>query len=50
MNMPGATYPPQIMLGSSHFQMRNDSQAEIAFNKLLKAEAQSEFFWFNSEQ
>jgi len=30
MNGPGANYPVQVMMGSNHFQMRNDSKTEIA--------------------
>jgi len=34
-SMPGATYPAEIMVGSSHFQMRNDSEAERLFKKIF---------------
>ncbi|MBK9735923.1 MAG: hypothetical protein IPO92_13585 [Saprospiraceae bacterium] len=30
MNGPGANYPVQVMLGSNHFQMRNDSKTRLA--------------------
>ena len=34
-SMPGATYEPEIMAGSSHFQMRNDSEARRLFRKIF---------------
>lgn len=34
-SMPGASYPPEIMVGSSHFQMRNDSEARRLFRKIF---------------
>ena len=30
MNGPGANYPVQVMMGSNHFQMRNDSKTRQA--------------------
>ena len=34
-SMPGATYEPEKMIGSSHFQMRNDSEAKRIFEKVF---------------
>jgi hypothetical protein len=35
MDFPGATYPPQIMEGSNHFQMRNDSKTKVAVDLIF---------------
>jgi hypothetical protein len=35
MDFPGATYEPQKMEGSNHFQMRNDSNTKNAFKKIF---------------
>lgn len=35
MNAPGMNYPPQLMLGSNHFQMKNDSNTGIAVRRIF---------------
>ncbi len=36
MNGPGMNYEPQLMLGSNHMQMRNDSQMEEAVKTIFE--------------
>ena len=35
MNAPGMNYPPQVMIGSNHFQMRNDSNTGRAVRRIF---------------
>jgi len=46
MNGPGANYPVQVMMGSNHFQMRNDSKTKFATEEIFERGIGSLYFQF----
>jgi hypothetical protein len=44
MNGPGANYPPQLMPGSNHLQMRNDSKTKIAMKRIFSEGIDKTYF------
>ncbi len=44
MNAPGANYQPQKMIGSGHFQMRNDQNTRDAMYKIFDEGLIAHFF------
>ena len=44
MNGPGANYVPELMEGSNHFQMRNDSNTRDAMEAIFDDGLGKEFF------
>jgi hypothetical protein len=48
MNAPGATYQPTFMPSSNHFQMKNDSNTELAMETIFEdsfGEGENGFFY-----
>ncbi len=44
MNGPGANYPVQVMMGSNHFQMRNDSKTKFATEEIFERGIGGKYF------
>ncbi len=44
MNAPGANYPPHEMIGSGHFQMKNDQNTKIATELIFDEGLNKSFF------
>ena len=47
MNGPGANYPVQVMMGSNHFQMRNDSKTKDATELIFERGIGGKYFKSN---